>query len=261
MSVNTRSHYNLSQLGARLPEPGAGQRPTCLLIIDGHAGDYPAQLSAHLCGCLVRHASSLREGYQIFLQTPVDLLLVEHHPDAPCFELLDLVKATRPRVPVIVLTASGSEAVAVRAFRSGARDYFNKPPAVDELELSIRAMLGVRGLSRERAPLATDRGLQRVLLYLQRHFVAGVSLEQAAAEAGMSPSAFCRLFKAETGLTLTAYLNDLRIGKARELLADRRFSLLEIALACGFSNQYHFIRTFKKFTAMTPGNYRRTLRS
>ncbi len=76
----------------------------------------------------------------------------------------------------------------------------------------------------------------------------------------MSLSAFCRLFKAETGLTLTAYLNNLRIGKARELLTRSRKSLLEIALASGFSNQFHFIRTFKKLTSMTPGVYRKSLR-
>lgn len=260
MPVKDRTHYNLSQLGAKLPSEGSGRLPARLLIIDGDAGDYPAQLATHLAGCLVRHASSLREGYEIFLHAPVDLLLVDHHPAAPCFELLQLVKATRPRVPVIVLTAAGSEEVAVRAFRSGARDYFTKPLAVDELELSIRAILGVRGLPMEIAPLVADRGLQRVLLYLQRNYLAGVSLEQAATEARMSQSAFCRLFKAETGLTLSAYLNDLRIGKARELLAEHHLSLLEIALASGFSNQCHFIRTFKKLTSMTPGQYRKKLR-
>ncbi|WP_432823862.1 helix-turn-helix domain-containing protein [Trichloromonas sp.] len=60
---------------------------------------------------------------------------------------------------------------------------------------------------------------------------------------------------------MTAYLNDLRIGKARELLADGRQSLLEIALASGFSNQFHFIRTFKKLTSLTPGAYRKSLRA
>ncbi len=259
MAVNERSHYNLSQLGAKIQAESFGRIPARLLIIDGDAGDYPSVLAANLCSCLVQHTASLREGYDIFLHSPVDMLLVEHSEFAPCFELLQLVKATRPRVPVIVLTACGSEAVAVQAFRYGARDYFKKPLLTDELELCIRAMLGVRGLP-ESAPLAADRGLQRVLRYLERNFVDGVCLERAATEAGMSLSAFCRLFRAETGLTLTAYLNNLRIGKARELLTNSRKSLLEIALASGFSNQFHFIRTFKKLTSMTPGGYRKSLR-
>lgn len=261
MPVNERSHYNLSQLGAKLQGQGSGRLPARLLIIDGDPGDYPSTLAANLCSCLVQQAENLREGYDIFLHSPIDLLLVEHSVESPCFELLQLVKATRPRVPVIVLTACGSEEVAVQAFRNGARDYFNKPLSVDELELSVRAMLGVRGLPEIPSPPVVDRALQRVLRYLGRNFVAGVSLERAATEAGMSQSAFCRLFKAETGLTLTAYLNDLRIGKARELLADGRQSLLEIALASGFSNQFHFIRTFKKLTSLTPGAYRKSLRT
>ena len=260
MIVNERSHYNLNQLGAKLNGLGSGRLAARLLIIDGDPGDYPAQLAANLCSCLVQQAATLREGYSIFLRSPIDLLLVEHSVAAPCFELLQLVKATRPRVPVIVLTACGSEEVAVRAFRCGARDYFNKPLAVDELELSVRAMLGVRGLPDSPSPPGADRAMQRVLGYLGRNFVAGVSLGRAATEAGMSPSAFCRLFKAETGLTLSAYLNNLRIGKARELLADGRQSLLEIALASGFSNQFHFIRTFKKLTSLTPGAFRKSLR-
>ncbi len=260
MPVNERNHYNLSRLGARFQEESPTRLAARLLIIDSDAGDYPAILANHLAGCLVQHAASQREGYQLFLNAPIDLLLVDHSSAAPCFELLQLVKATRPRVPVIVLTACGSEDVAVRAFRCGARDYFNKPLAVDELELSIRAMLGVRGVPAG-APPVDDRSLQRVLRYLARHFVSGVTLERAATVAGMSQSAFCRLFKTETGLTLTAYLNDLRIAKARELLADRSRSLLEVALAAGFSNQFHFIRTFKKHTSMTPGAYRKSLRS
>lgn len=259
MSVNERSHYNLNLLGAKLQSEGSVRVPARLLIVDGDAGDYPSTLAANLCSCLVQHAPNLREGYEIFLHTPVDMLLVEHSDASSCFELLQLVKATRPRVPVIVVTACGSEAVAVQAFRCGARDYFNKPLSVDELELSIRAMLGVRGLPNGPPPLA-GKSLQRVMGYLERNFVTGVSLERAATEAGMSLSAFCRQFKAETGLTLTAYLNDLRIAKARELLANGRKSLLEIALASGFSNQFHFIRTFKKLTSMTPGVYRKSLR-
>lgn len=260
MPVNERNHYNLSQLGAKLQGQGSGRLPARLLIIDTDPGGYPAQLAANLIGCLVQHVDSLRQGYDIFLNAPVDLLLVEHTPSIPCFELLQLVKATRPRIPIIVLTACGSEEVAVRAFRCGARDYFNKPLALDELELSVRAMLGVRGLP-SGPPLLGGKSLQRVIAYLERNFVSGVCLERAATEAGMSQSAFCRQFKLETGLTLTAYLNDLRIGKARTLLADGHQSLLEVALACGFSNQFHFIRTFKKLTSLTPGAYRKSLRS
>ncbi len=110
MAVNERSHYNLSLLGAKPQSESSGRVPARLLIIDGDAGDYPSVLTANLCNCLVQHTTSLREGYDLFLHTPVDMLLVEHSDSAPCFELLQLVKAARPRVPVVVLTACGSEA-------------------------------------------------------------------------------------------------------------------------------------------------------
>jgi len=64
-----------------------------------------------------------------------------------------------------------------------------------------------------------------------------------------------RSFRKATGLPPHAYLRQLRVERARELLF-RRMPLAEVALAAGFADQAHFTRTFKQITGTTPGRYR-----
>ena len=65
------------------------------------------------------------------------------------------------------------------------------------------------------------------------------------------------LFKKETGLTFTNYVNEIRVEKSkRQLLKDNR-SILDIALSVGFTNQNYFAITFKKHTEMTPMEFRK----
>ncbi len=59
-------------------------------------------------------------------------------------------------------------------------------------------------------------------------------------------------------MSFTAYVNGLRIARARELLGMTSSSMLQIALTCGFGNQSHFNRVFKRITGLTPGEYRKT---
>ncbi|MGC8025646.1 helix-turn-helix transcriptional regulator, partial [Salmonella enterica] len=67
-----------------------------------------------------------------------------------------------------------------------------------------------------------------------------VRLDQLAELSGRSTEYFVRLFKATSGVSPYQYVLNLRIERARVLLADETQSLADIALACGFSHQKHF---------------------
>lgn len=66
-----------------------------------------------------------------------------------------------------------------------------------------------------------------------------------------------RLFKKATGKTMLAYLNELRISKARQLLSDGTSQISRVAEQCGFHDIYYFSRVFKKYTGTTPGAFSR----
>ena len=80
-----------------------------------------------------------------------------------------------------------------------------------------------------------------------------------AKESGYSRVHFLRMFRAATGYPPHNYLLNLRVERARELLANPTLSLTDIALECGFSSHSHLSRVFRQVLGATPSEYRRGL--
>ncbi len=101
--------------------------------------------------------------------------------------------------------------------------------------------------------------IRKAIDYIQSNFSKKISLGNMAASAGMSEKYFCSYFKKHTLTTPIAYLTMLRIRHAKLLLREKKLSVLEIALSCGFDNVSFFIRQFKAATGQTPGQYRKSV--
>lgn len=84
-----------------------------------------------------------------------------------------------------------------------------------------------------------------------------VSIAQLASECGLSSSHFARAFKQATGQPPYRWLLERRLETAQDLLLNSRMPLLEIAKACGFSDQSHLSRAFRQMTGISPGAWRR----
>jgi AraC family transcriptional regulator len=82
-------------------------------------------------------------------------------------------------------------------------------------------------------------------------------LSRLALECGLSVRHFTRGFRQSVGMPPHRYLLKRRIERARDLLRDPDLTLLEVALACGFSDQSHFSRLFRASMHMSPGAWRR----
>jgi AraC-like DNA-binding protein len=160
---------------------------------------------------------------------------------------------------VTILSACGCEELAGLASSHGAIEYFGKPLDLSALELSIGAVLGFRRKRQEAEMPQSAGGLPKALRYLETNFHTPISPARAASEAGMSVSCFERHLKQLTGKPFVAHLNGLRVARAKELLQANHSSLLQIALACGFGNQSHFNRVFRKIAGVTPGEYRKSV--
>ncbi len=91
--------------------------------------------------------------------------------------------------------------------------------------------------------------------YLQAHHADEVTLADLSALVGLGPLRALRSFRATTGLPPHAYLTGLRIAEAKRLIAEGE-PLAGAALAAGFADQSHLTRQFKRFTGLTPGQYR-----
>lgn len=93
--------------------------------------------------------------------------------------------------------------------------------------------------------------------YIHNNFERDISLGDIAKFVFLSPSYFTRAFKEETGMSPISYLLKVRIERAKELLSDTGLKISDIALSVGFSNQQRFNEMFKKYTSITPLQYRK----
>lgn len=96
--------------------------------------------------------------------------------------------------------------------------------------------------------------VERAVDYLEAHYDENPSLESLSRIAGLSRFHFLRVFRKHMGLPPHAYLTQVRIRRAQELLCEGR-SIADVALDTGFTDQSHLNRHFKRVVGVTPGAY------
>lgn len=96
--------------------------------------------------------------------------------------------------------------------------------------------------------------------HLEKHLTEPLRLDQLAARFGVSSFHLCRTFATEYRLGLTDTLTQLRIERAKLLLADRSLSMKQIAQQCGFTNANYFAKAFRRTTGHSPSDYRLQIR-
>jgi AraC-like DNA-binding protein len=99
--------------------------------------------------------------------------------------------------------------------------------------------------------------LKKVTDFTRAHLAETLQLSELAAISGLSISHFSRAFKGSTGLPPYRWHLNMRIDRARRMLADASPSLADVAYATGFADQSHFTRLFSRIVGMRPGAWRR----
>lgn len=102
----------------------------------------------------------------------------------------------------------------------------------------------------------TPSALRRVDEFVRSHLGQPLSISDIADIVGLSEFHFARMFKKSTGESPHSYVLRRRVDFAKRLLVSSRMELLEIARACGYSSQSHFVVQFRSFTSVTPRRYR-----
>lgn len=100
-----------------------------------------------------------------------------------------------------------------------------------------------------------------VYQFLITNFHREIPLEEIAGVAKMSPTAFCRYFKARTQKSFVTFLQEIRVSHACKLLRQDRLSVMEVALESGYNNLVNFNKCFKGITALSPSEYRKKSRN
>lgn len=236
-------------------EPKSAQHT--VLVVDDDPGilDLHSRLVAQL-GCLPITARNGREALDVVARTPLDLILLDlTMPEMDGFAVLDVLRssdATR-NIPVIVLTARMLNAADLERCNRGVATILNKGLfSTDETLHHIEA-----ALTRQHAlGRATQQLVRQATACIQTRYAEALTREDIAKEVGISPDYLTDCFRQELGITPMTYLRRYRIRQARALLEAGELSIMQVALAVGFSEGAHFTRTFQREVGMSPRAYR-----
>jgi YesN/AraC family two-component response regulator len=110
---------------------------------------------------------------------------------------------------------------------------------------------------RELSVAALSSLIKEAVTYIRFHIDQPLSLNHVADTLGVHPSYLSRTFKKELGMTLTQYINRLRIENAKYMLDQGNSSVLETALNVGYSDPNYFSKVFHKLEHVTPHDYRK----
>lgn len=110
------------------------------------------------------------------------------------------------------------------------------------------------------APLSNEILVRRIKTYLEQSFQQKLTTEQLAKSFTISTRHLNRIFRQQTGKSITETVQQIRIERAKQMLAETNRSINSIASFVGFNEVSHFNKLFLRFTANTPSGYRKQVR-
>lgn len=260
---------------AKQPADDEPSRPTLLIVEDNcDVATYIAVLLRNKYRLLF--ARNGGEGIEKAKEYMPDLIVTDlMMPEMDGYELCRRVRGAEilNHIPIIVVTARSEESDRIEGLQAGADAFLLKPFSAEELEVRIVKLLEQRRLLREKYSQALREGVEMSsveILPADREFLSRLTdviyahLAERALSSGlladklcMSQSQLNRKVKSITGFSTAEYILQMRMERARRLLASTEISVGEIAARCGFEDQSHFTRSFKAIFGLTPTQYRR----
>lgn len=253
----------------------------CRLLIIEDNRDIAAYIGAQFAdNYAISYAANGDEGLEKAQQLVPDLIITDLM--MPGMDGLELCRKVRSNdiinhIPIIVVTARITEEERIRGLEAGADAYLTKPFNEDELRTRVDKLLeGRRLLQQEYAQTATERTDDRQtvsqpvsadlrfltkvsdVVYMQISRNKSFDVALIASILCMSSRQFHRKIVALTGCTPTAYIQRIKIKKAKTLLDNNpQMNFNEVADQSGFGDYSNFVRAFKNVCGVTPTEYRR----
>jgi AraC-like DNA-binding protein len=159
--------------------------------------------------------------------------------------------------PVVKINAEDTVLATFSRMMQSARTY--RPALQQILAGATDDLMGLIYSSRQAPPAADAQNasaIESAINRIQNEFGCDLNMKLLARDIGVSYSGFCHTFTEHTGLSPHQYLLELRLIRARSLLAETEFSIKEIAAQTGFKDGLYFSRLFRQKLNLTPSQWR-----
>ncbi len=175
-------------------------------------------------------------------------------------------------IPVILFSSAAGNDERVKGWKSGADGYLAKPFTIDELEGMISGILSTRSKLKGKFSGSQDtvdkiimpkvKGVDEELLHKINNYInenlsePTMNVDGLSEYVGLSRSQLHRRMKDIIGVAPSDYIRNVKLRKACEMLSHGDVDIAQVAYSLGFNAQSHFSTLFKRYTGMTPSDYR-----
>jgi signal transduction histidine kinase/ligand-binding sensor domain-containing protein/DNA-binding response OmpR family regulator len=220
----------------------------------------------------IEEATNGKEGWEKTILLNPDLVVSDIM--MPLMDGVELARKIKTEtitahIPVILLTAMGSEEKQLEGLKAGVNDYITKPFTFEILASRIRNLLAQQKLLQKRFQKQIEVNPQEVTITpVDEKFLKQAlevieknmdnpefSVEDLSRDMHMDRSTFYRKINSLTGKTTLEFIRSIRLKRAAQLLEKSGMSVAEVAYEVGFNNPKNFTKFFKEEFKVTPSQY------
>lgn len=221
-------------------------------------------------------ATNIIDARHVLDEHEIDVLICDiEMPNGSGIELVQWMTEYGKDTICIFLTCHSEFDYAKKAISLGVMEYMLKPVDYDELTEVIqkaiwrkkenvegeRARALLSDVSKHSAPVVDEEQknqhtIEKAQKYIRDNISRELGRDDVAAYVFLNPDYLSRLFKKNTGYSISEYIFKVRMSVACELLTKTDLSVSKVAMSCGYTHLAHFSKMFKKETGMTPNSYR-----
>ncbi len=219
---------------------------------------------------VVGDANNGNKAYELIKEKDPRVALLDiNMPGINGIDLLERLSREGVKCKCIFLTGYDDFEYAQKAVKFGAYDYLLKPVEFEELETSLKRVsallceqaVGEDLLIPEKPEVDSfeEKGCDiasKVTEYIDKNYQnKELSVTEISKHCFLNYSYLCCAFKKEKGMTINAYIQEVRLNKAKEFFNSGCYNIAMVAEKLGFDNANYFSKWFKKSTGITPTEY------
>ena len=213
----------------------------------------------HDCQVVGEAADGLEALSRIDTLTPDIVIMDINIPTINGLKVIELSRMRNPNTAFIIVSGYDDFSYCREALKLQITDYLLKPVDYEEFGACIDR-LRVSLFERER-PQASEKAGSKTILqltrFLQEHLSEEISLSLLAGEFHLSAQYISQLFKSEIGVNFLSYLTNIRMNRAKKLLASTDLPISEVSQQSGYADYRVFTKAFKKAEGVMPSQYRK----